>query len=415
MSQEFDAQGEAHDALGTAVNSYGQRVLNDPLILGNLVTDLLPDLPRERSLLVTGAEAGVAADMTQHVEEQHIDPDTAVQLVARTLSERRAIDPGASVWVATEYAQALGYQVRPYAEAAHGAPPRTPPAPPPAGSLSEQAVPTTPPAPGQQWQAGQIPPEPPRQPWPSSTLSFERPRGSSSGRKGGLIAGGIVAGLAAVFFIVAAVAGIAPFTKASHKAAAPKPTHTLVRAKPTQSAKPSPSPAPTLAADVTPLIQLLPQDIADPTTECVPIKKPDWTSPGLVSAMSCDDPDVPNGVVEGYQLDNRTNYNTTWQNFNSWSSFDVSTAGSTCPPASNGAQGIAGWNSQEGFPEMQGQVVECWMGTDSSPIYVWTMPTQDAFIIAVGGDGSSFKSMNTWWTSNNSAPAHAPATSAQSK
>jgi hypothetical protein len=26
--------------------------------------------------------------MRQHVEEQHIDPDTAVQLVARTLSER---------------------------------------------------------------------------------------------------------------------------------------------------------------------------------------------------------------------------------------------------------------------------------------------------------------------------------------
>ena len=117
MSQQLDAQGEARDALGTAVSSYGQRVLSDPHILGNLVTDLLPDLPRERSLLVTGAEAGIAAEMTQHVEEQHIDPDTAVQLVARALSERRGIDPAASMWVASEYAQALGYQVRPYSEA----------------------------------------------------------------------------------------------------------------------------------------------------------------------------------------------------------------------------------------------------------------------------------------------------------
>src|ERR1700755_3162467 len=102
MSQQLDTQGEAHDALGSAVNSYGQRVLNDPHILGNLVTDLLPDLPRERNLLVTGAEAGVAAEITQHVEEQHIDPDTAVQLVARMLSERRAIDPAGRLWVARE-------------------------------------------------------------------------------------------------------------------------------------------------------------------------------------------------------------------------------------------------------------------------------------------------------------------------
>ena len=114
MSQQLDTRGEAHEALGTAVASYGQRVLSDPHTLGNLVADLLPDLPRERSLLVTGAEAGIAGEMRQHVEEQHIDPDTAVQLVARALSERRAIDPAAGMWVASEYAQALGYQVRPH-------------------------------------------------------------------------------------------------------------------------------------------------------------------------------------------------------------------------------------------------------------------------------------------------------------
>ena len=58
MSQQLDVQGEAREALGTAVASYGQRVLSDPHTLGNLVADLLPDLPRERSLLVTAAEAG---------------------------------------------------------------------------------------------------------------------------------------------------------------------------------------------------------------------------------------------------------------------------------------------------------------------------------------------------------------------
>ena len=128
MSQQLDTQGEAHEALGTAVASYGQRVLSDPHTLGNLVADLLPDLPRERSLLVTGAEAGIAGEMRQHVEEQHIDPDTAVQLVATALSERRAIDPAAGLWVATEYARALGYQVRP---STAGAPPGPGPQRPP--------------------------------------------------------------------------------------------------------------------------------------------------------------------------------------------------------------------------------------------------------------------------------------------
>src|SRR5438270_12389334 len=102
MNHQLDTQGEAHEALGTAVASYGQRVLSDPHTLGNLVADLLPDLPRERSLLVAAAEAGRAGEMRQHVEEQHIDPDTAVQRVASALSDRRALDPAAGLWVAAE-------------------------------------------------------------------------------------------------------------------------------------------------------------------------------------------------------------------------------------------------------------------------------------------------------------------------
>ena len=188
MSQQLDTQGEAHEALGTAVASYGQRVLSDPHTLGNLVADLLPDLPRERSLLVTAAEAGVAAEMRQHVEGQHIDPDTAAQLVARSLSERRAIDPAASMWVASEYARALGYQVRPYTSAVSPrqpqqldlAAPTTTALPPAAGAAatvppSAGAPATVPPAVGaaaiqapspQSWPpAGPTPQRPPGQFW----------------------------------------------------------------------------------------------------------------------------------------------------------------------------------------------------------------------------------------------------------
>ncbi len=138
--RQLDSQGEAHEALSTVVADYGQRVLSDPRMIANLVTDLLPDLPRERSLLVTAAEADVAGELSQRVQDQHLDPDTAVHLVARSLTDRRAIDPGASMWVTTEYARALGYPVRP------GAQPSPWPAPPPVvGPAPPQTV-TTPPA-----------------------------------------------------------------------------------------------------------------------------------------------------------------------------------------------------------------------------------------------------------------------------
>ncbi len=129
--QQLDPQGEAHEALGSVANDYGQRVLSDPRMIGNLVTDLLPDLPRERSLLVTGAEADIAGELTQHVQEQHLDPNTAVQLVARSLVDRRSLDPAASMWVTSEYAQALGYPVQSS---------QAPPPPPGPGGLNPPPV-----------------------------------------------------------------------------------------------------------------------------------------------------------------------------------------------------------------------------------------------------------------------------------
>ena len=412
MSQQLDTQGEAHAALGTAVSSYGQRVLNDPHILGNLVTDLLPDLPRERSLLVTGADAGIAAQMTQYVEEQHIDPDTAVQLVARALSERRAIDQAASMWVVTEYAQALGYRIRPYAEAAQSTQPQVI-----AAAPSTMTAPSGQPAqpPGQSWppgaQAPQAPPgqswppgQPPGQSWPPAQPPSGRPPTPGNGRKRGLIAAGTAAGLVVIFFIVAAVAGIAPFSKA-HPKPSVAPSNKTTTHPPTRPAT-SPPAAPTLAAGVTPLAQLLPGDISDPTTQCSAIKKTGWSSPGMVTALSCDDKYLPNGAVSGYQMDNRADFDKAWSNFNSWSSFDESTAGASCPASSTGGQGLTSWSSKH-FPSMQGQVLECWTGSNAAPIYVWTMPSQYTFFIAVGADGSSFTDLDSWW-SDYSAPANPP-------
>src|SRR6266567_3067685 len=324
MSQ-LDTQGEAHEALGTAVASYGPRVLSDPQTLGNLVTDLLPDLPRERSLLVTGAEAGVAAEMRQHVEEQHVDPDTAVQLVARALAERRAIDPAAGLWVASEYAQALGYQVRPYAAAVPPGPPQqvspagpTPQRPP--GQFwqspqppSPQPLPSPPPQPWDQggaapqsWPPAGAPPQswppagpPPGQSWPPPQSSSGS-RSSWSGRTRGLIAAGTAVALIGGYLIAATFAHTFPFTK-SRPVAARFPVHlTRPTPKPTQPATPAPT-GHTLAAGVAPLVQLLPGDIDDPATQCQNDPPPwPWDMPGRVAALNCTDPGLAKGKVYAY-------------------------------------------------------------------------------------------------------------------
>jgi hypothetical protein len=506
----FDADGEAHEALSTAVNSYGVRVLSDPRVLGNLVTDLLPDLPRERSLLVTAAEAGVAAELSQHVEGQHLDVETAVALVARSLTESRMLDPAASIWVSTEYAQALGYQVRPQApptvqQVAYAPtptetvlPPQSPPVPPlppvlpplaksepsfsPSSSSSETRIdlrpaprftptkqpPASPPQdpqppaatpaqdPWQQptqtpsrdpWQgaagaavavgAAVPPPQQPAppvqdawrqpappatpQPWPAGTGGPAggppwpaaggggRPPGS---RRGLLLGGGGIAAVIVVYLVIAAVAQTFPFSKAAVKptpsppvtSPAPHPT-TPVATTPAPTTPAATTPLPTtpspivsLAAGVKPLKVLLPFDIQDASTECVTQAKIPWTNPGLVRAMECTAPDMPGGQIFGYQLSGTPNYAKAWSNYNSWAQFGTSNAQS-CPPPSGQAQGgPVEWFGPR-FAKRAGQVIECFT-SNSGPVYVWTYPTEDAFIVAQPPKSWTFSKLETWWEDN---------------
>ena len=435
MSQQLDTQGEAHEALGTAVASYGQRVLSDPHTLGNLVADLLPDLPRERSLLVTAAEAGIAAEMRQHVEEQHIDPDTAVQLVARALSERRAIDPAAGMWVASEYAQALGYQVRPHTAAV---PPRTagiqvpgprswPPAGPepqrPPGQFWQPALPQQPWVPAgqapQSWPPAGAPPQswppagpPPGQSWPPLQPSSGGPRNSWSGRKRGLIAGVTAVALIGGYLIAATVGHTFPFTKsrlvaASSRVHSPGPTP-----KPTHPVSPTPT-GPRLGAGVAPLVQLLPGDIGDPTTQCQTDPPPySWDMPGRVAALACTEPGLPKGKLYAYQMDSQADYEATWQSYSKVAGFTGSSPGQDCPPAKGGVGTFP--TDSKMFPHRPGQVLWCVMvdvGNGPQPTYTWTLPSEDAFFVAAGAPKSSFAALDKWW-SNNSLPMTAPSPSA---
>jgi hypothetical protein len=120
----LDAQGDAREALNSAVADFGQLILSDARMIRSRMSDLLPDLPRERHLLAAAAEADVAGQLFQQIQVRRLDPETAVQMVSHSFSDRMSIDLASSTWVTTEYARALGYHVRPDA-------PLSPPPPPP--------------------------------------------------------------------------------------------------------------------------------------------------------------------------------------------------------------------------------------------------------------------------------------------
>jgi hypothetical protein len=419
--QQLDAQGEARDALSSVVADFGPRVLSDPRMLGSRMSDLLPDSPKERQLLITAAEADVAGDLTRHVQEQHLDPNTAVQLVAGSLSDRKSIDLAASTWVAAEYAKALGYNVQPGAM-----PPPSRPFPPPQPPGQEtvttygQQGPTLgvpsgygaqPPPGGGGYGQPQPPPggggygQPQPPPGGGGYGQPQQPAGGQAGvpdwsrrptrngRDRGLMYG-IGAAAAAVVIIIAVGFpthwfGLASSSSSTTPTPPPTTTH-----PPTTTAPPSP------VSTVDPIVELLPDDIDDPATDCQPYPSPDWATNGLVQSYECKDPGIPPGNTYNYgafQFSSYDNYLASWQALNEVNNFDALSKGATCPPPSGAAAGTTPWKDHY-FPYRDGQVLEC--GTTSStdePELIWSYPTENAYVLAWGESGKSLLSLYNWW------------------
>jgi hypothetical protein len=107
MSWEHAA--EARAALNAIVTDpeHGVAALSSAQTMSNLLKDLLPDAPREKSMLVAAAEAGLASSLRDHVA-QGMDPGTAIRLTASSFSATTPFTPEACNWVAGEIAIALG-------------------------------------------------------------------------------------------------------------------------------------------------------------------------------------------------------------------------------------------------------------------------------------------------------------------
>lgn len=112
MSWEHAA--EARAALNAIVTDpeHGVAALSSAQTMSNLLKDLLPDAPREKSMLVAAAEAGLANTLRDHVA-QGMDPGTAISLTASSFSATTPFTPEACNWVAGEIAIALGISSAP--------------------------------------------------------------------------------------------------------------------------------------------------------------------------------------------------------------------------------------------------------------------------------------------------------------
>lgn len=109
VSPQWDEGDEAQNALRAIVSNpvYGVAALSSSQIMANLLKDLLPDAPREISILVAAAEAGVASNLRDRVS-QGMDVGTASAVVAGSFAASTPFKPEACSWAVSEIAGALG-------------------------------------------------------------------------------------------------------------------------------------------------------------------------------------------------------------------------------------------------------------------------------------------------------------------
>ena len=120
VSSQWDEGDEAQKALRAIVSNpvYGVAALSSSQMMANLLKDLLPDAPREVSILVAAAEAGVASNLRDRVS-QGMDVGTASAVVAGSFAASTPFKPEACNWAVSEIAGALGLS-RPAAVPAPG-------------------------------------------------------------------------------------------------------------------------------------------------------------------------------------------------------------------------------------------------------------------------------------------------------
>ncbi len=106
---EADINAESLEVLQIVISRFGIKALADSSILEGICEDRLSDFPKEASLLVTAAKSDVVALLQQQVNA--VGVINAIKLAADSLTAKSSISNDASLWVVSQYARVLGYEV----------------------------------------------------------------------------------------------------------------------------------------------------------------------------------------------------------------------------------------------------------------------------------------------------------------
>ncbi len=505
----WEHASEARAALNAIVTDpeHGVAALSSAQTMSNLLKDLLPDAPREKSILVAAAEAGLANTLRQHVD-QGMDPDTAIRLTSSSFSSTTPFTPEACGWVTGEIATALGMSHSGTAGGIGGTPAGFDPigqqgmptriAPVPGagytpGQAPTQGFPATPgqggasgfgagaqpttPGPWQQgggqqgggfgqgqppggqpgggfgqgqppgggyggqpgagyqgqpgggfggqpgqpavggWQApgpgqpggfgqGQPPAGYAGQPgggWQPAGGAYGptgpiipggpggpiKPRG---GKRGLLIAGGLVVALIVVVVVAVSLSGGGGGGDGGGHSSSPAISPTSPTTQPSSTAP--------VASGPEPLTTIMnPAGLKPVGTQCQSAKTFGLNKPTLTNSTFCAHTQRANIVVWGYQFDSAAHYQAGLAHINHFVGFDKVTPGSGCPPPSGSTEGKIGWHANKNpkYVSRTGQDIECLID-GNKPVLIWSMPTQNVFFI--GQDNATGTSINTilnWW------------------
>lgn len=440
-STQWEHQREVREALRTIVSDpqLGVPALSNSQTMSNLLKDLLPDAPRETSVLVAAAEAGLPQVLTDHVS-QGMDVATASSLTASSFASRTPFTPDACSWVVGELAVALG--LLPEGGQGQPAPGLTPgpmaavpaaaetlgPTMDPAGLRTQPPGGTGQPAYGQPGHG---------QPAYGQPGGYGQAQGQFGGQGSGFGQPGGYPGQAAFGQQAQFGQQQARFGGSGTQFGQAQGEFGGQTMPPTVGPGMPPGGPPTgpgagapgrtqrvpkfwaylvgglvaiaVIAAIIAAVQHHPSG-GPPVEAASKIIKPDvkfcrpTSLSGLkgVKALDCATRVTSIGL-SAYQFDNTTDYSAGLRTINSSTGWAPSGAGFGCPPPSGKPEGRAGWHTitnPKYKKQLSGQVLECYTPTHAASrlLYLWTLPTQR--LILVAGDFSSsatFNDLENWW------------------
>lgn len=436
----YDRSGAARQALQEIYRDYGLAGLDNDALLKQILPDLLAGSPRESSIVQAAAAADVGSLLQTRVQGG-MTPDAAVRDVAAVLTERSALDPNACLWVASEYAAALGHPVNgPLTPMS--APPMTPPtpgmpgvsgAPPVLGMPTAPATAAMPGMPGGPGMSGPVSPPvlgtppmaggdrtamdpgmggfppggaaatpaypyspapapmPAPMPMPYSPYGTQPPKKSSAGMIFGIIAGAVA--LICVIGVVGYFA-LKPDDKCTGSDCK-KVTSTSHSPSVGISSK-SPVPQP---PEPTELIALLPGDI-DATSDCLQhgTATPDGFT-GLADQYDClegSGSQIEGALIDAYLFDDLSSLHASYTELNKDYDFTPRKSGDSCPPSGGDSNGYTTWHHTS-EPDTVIGTVECYSTNDGGHVYIWSNEPNLTLYVTKTDKSTSFATLNKWW------------------